>query len=73
MNIDAHFLSKRLKSQKTHATQVDRVGVQEPLSQRKHNYKIPYIFLGRKILLIHFGDCERNIFQCLGAEDSTLV
>ena len=48
---------------------VDRVGVQKPL-RPKHHYTRPNHFLERNFLWIHCGHFERNIFQCLGGEDS---
>jgi hypothetical protein len=41
-------------------------------TQQKSCQKIDR-FLEKKILLIHFGDSKRNIFQHLGGEDITLL
>jgi len=42
-------------------------------NRAKLHYKIPDCFLERKILWIHFGDCESNIFHCLGGEDTVFL
>jgi hypothetical protein len=55
------------------ATHLDRLGVQEPLKNRKHQYKIPGRFLERNVLRIHFGDCERTFFYYIDGEDYTLL